>query len=120
MNRIVKNIVTAAVSLSMVLAIGIPSLVGAQSKEDIKQGVDITGTESTSVDSAVKATIDILSVVVGVIAVIMIIIGGLKYVTSNGDSNSISSAKNTIIYALIGIVVVAIAQSVVRFVLGKL
>jgi hypothetical protein len=50
----------------------------------------------------------------------MIIIGGLKYVTSNGDSNSISSAKNTIIYALIGIVVVAIAQSVVRFVLGKL
>ncbi len=120
MNSLIKKIITGVVSLSMIIAVGIPTLALAQSKEDIKQGVDITGTESTSVDKAVKSAIDILSVVVGVIAVIMVIIGGLKYVTSNGDSNSISSAKNTIIYALIGIVVVAIAQSVVRFVLGKL
>lgn len=120
MNKLVNKIITGMISLSLVLAIGFPTLALAQSKDDIRKGVEITGTESTTVDAAVKSAIDILSVVVGVIAVIMIIIGGLKYVTSNGDSNSISSAKNTIIYALIGIVVVAIAQSVVRFVLGKL
>ena len=54
---------------------------------------------------------------VGVIAVIMIIIGGLKYIISSGDSNNINSAKNTILYAIIGLVIVAFAQEVVRYVL---
>jgi hypothetical protein len=49
----------------------------------------------------------------------MIIIGGLKYITSSGDSNNITSAKNTILYAIIGLVVVALAQFIVKFVLGK-
>lgn len=63
--------------------------------------------------------INIFSLVVGVIAVIMIILGGLKYITSGGDSGNIQSAKNTILYAVIGLVVVALAQFVVRFVLQK-
>jgi len=49
----------------------------------------------------------------------MIIIGGFKYVTSGGDSTKISSAKSTIFYALIGLVVVALAQVIVRLVLTK-
>ena len=48
---------------------------------------------------------------------IMIIIGGFKYVTSGGDTNSIASAKNTIIYAIIGIVLAALGQILVHFVL---
>ncbi len=50
----------------------------------------------------------------------MIIIGGFKYVTSTGDSASISSAKNTILYALVGLAVVSLAQVLVHFVLNKL
>ena len=57
--------------------------------------------------------------IVGVVAVIMIIIGGLKYITSSGDSNNVSSAKNTILYAIIGLVVVVLAQVIVRFVVTK-
>jgi hypothetical protein len=53
------------------------------------------------------------------VAVIMIIVGGLKYITSGGDSNNVSSAKSTIIYAIIGLVVVALAQFIVQFVLNK-
>jgi hypothetical protein len=49
----------------------------------------------------------------------MIIIGGLKYVTSAGDSNSITSAKNTILYAIIGIIIAASAQFLVQFVLRR-
>jgi hypothetical protein len=49
----------------------------------------------------------------------MIIWGGLRYITSGGDSAKITSAKNTIIYALIGLVVVALAQFIVKFVLAK-
>jgi hypothetical protein len=61
-----------------------------------------------------------MSILVGVICVIMIIVGGLKYVTSGGESNNVSGAKNTIMYALIGLVVVAMAQIIVHFVLSRL
>lgn len=71
------------------------------------------------VDSIVEEIINILTIIVGVIAVIMIIIGGLRYITSGGDSNKVSSAKNTILYAIIGLVIVALAQVIVRFVLNK-
>jgi hypothetical protein len=49
----------------------------------------------------------------------MIVWGGLRYITSGGDSNKLSSAKNTIIYALIGLIIVALSQFIVRFVLAK-
>jgi hypothetical protein len=49
----------------------------------------------------------------------MIIYGGFRYVTSGGNDASVSGAKNTIIYALIGLVIVALAQVIVHFVLAK-
>ncbi len=63
--------------------------------------------------------VNYVSIFVGVIAVFLIIIGGLRYITSGGDSGKVSGAKTTIIYALIGLVVVALAQLIVRFVLGQ-
>jgi predicted cobalt transporter CbtA len=71
------------------------------------------------VDSIIKTVINIFSIVVGVVSVIMIIIGGLKYITSGGDSGNVTGAKNTILYAIIGLVVVALAQIIVRFVLER-
>ncbi len=71
------------------------------------------------VNNIIKLVINIFSLVVGVISVIMIIIGGLKYITSSGDSTNVQGAKNTILYAIIGLVVVALAQVIVRFVLAK-
>jgi hypothetical protein len=50
----------------------------------------------------------------------MIIIGGFRYITAGGDSNNVSAAKNTIIYAIIGLVIVAFAQIIVQFVLNKI
>jgi len=103
-----------------------PQLVLAQAKEDICKGVALTGgscdpaaAKGPSVQGIIELTINILSIVVGVIAVIMIIIGGLRYITSGGDSNNITGAKNTILYAIIGLVVVALAQGIVRFVLSR-
>jgi hypothetical protein len=77
------------------------------------------GDAGTRVNEIIKLVINIFSLIVGVIAVIMIIIGGLKYITSGGDSGNVSGAKNTIIYAVVGLVVVALAQFIVRFVLEK-
>ncbi|MBL8122453.1 TrbC/VirB2 family protein [Candidatus Saccharibacteria bacterium] len=78
---------------------------------------DTTATDK--VNSTITTIINVFSTIVGVIAVLMIIWGGLRYITSGGDSGKISSAKNTIIYALIGLVVVALAQFIVKFVLSK-
>lgn len=78
------------------------------------------GTASDSkVSGIIKTVIQILVIAGGIIAVIMIIVGGLKYVTSSGDSQAISSAKKTIIYAIVGLVVVAFAQIIVQFVLNS-
>jgi hypothetical protein len=72
------------------------------------------------VNSIIRRIVNLLSVLVGVVAVIMIIIGGLRYVTSGGSDASVSGAKNTILYAVIGLVIVAMAQVLVHFVLSNL
>ena len=57
--------------------------------------------------------------VIGAIAVIMVIIGALRYVLSNGDSAGLKSAKDTIMYALIGVVVAMLSYALVAFVIGR-
>lgn len=97
------------------------------SKEAIQCGVSgASGTNDTARSSSDRAEnfiaslINVASVAIAVIAVIMIIYGGFRYVTSAGNESSITAAKNTIIYAVIGLVIVAVAQVVVNFVLSNL
>jgi cytochrome bd-type quinol oxidase subunit 2 len=54
--------------------------------------------------------------IVGAVSVIMIIIGGLRYVIANGDSKAIGDAKNTILYAVIGVIVAISAFAIISFV----
>ena len=75
--------------------------------------------ESNGVMDVIAAAINILSLIVGIAAVIMIIVGGFKYVTSGGDTNSIGSAKSTITYAVVGLLVALFAQVLVRFVITR-
>jgi hypothetical protein len=116
------------------------SVYAQTSNTDIQNGVacgtngDLTGagsatcgTQATQVDTSnggslnniLKLIINIFSVIVGFVAVIMIIFGGIRYITSGGDSGNISSAKNTIVYAIVGLIIVALAQVLVHFVIGK-
>jgi len=76
------------------------------------------GTTNT-LNQLITKIINMFSIIVGIIAVIFIIIGGIKYVTSGGEANNIKAAKDTILYALVGLIVVALAQVLVRFVLNK-
>jgi hypothetical protein len=61
--------------------------------------------------------VQVLSFVVGAAAVIMIVVAGLKYVTSGGDSAKVGSAKSTLVYALIGLAIAVLAHLLVIFVL---
>lgn len=78
-----------------------------------------TGAAEETVNNLVANIINIFSVVVGIVAVIMIIWGGFKYITSGGDSGNIGTAKNTILFAIVGLIIVAMAQIIVRFVLSR-
>jgi hypothetical protein len=126
-----KIIIALLLVFNLTVVMALPATVFAQNsnKDAVCEGVGLTGnggngcdsgSSSGSVNSTIKIIINLFSFVVGVVAVIMIIIGGFKYVTSTGDSAKISSAKDTILYAVIGLVVVALSQVIVRFVLTKI
>jgi len=79
---------------------------------------DSAGAGNT-VNNIVRTVINVFTWVVGIVSVIMIIVGGFKYITSGGDSGAVTGAKNTILYAIVGLVVVVLAQVIVRFVLSN-
>lgn len=118
-----------AVVLALVMAISIQTPVMAANgaagaaRQSVCEGVNVGGGTcadgGSDIQRVITVVIQILSTIAGIAAVIMLIVGGLKYITANGDSSSISSAKTTIIYAIIGLIIVAMAQIIVRFVLGK-
>lgn len=134
----IKRMKRALVSVMALSAIAMPALVlpatvSAQGSDTVQQGLDcgvnlsLTTGQDCNVDTKsvgdfqglLNTVINIFSLIVGVIAVIMIIVGGLRYITSGGDSGKVSAAKTTIIYALIGLVIVALAQLIVHFVLSQ-
>lgn len=102
-------------------------LFAADAKSQICQGIGSASGEGggctngggPSVNLIIKTVVNILSFIAGIAAVIMIIVAGLKYVTSSGDTSNTASAKNTLLYAIVGLIVVALAQIIVRFVIGK-
>ena len=71
------------------------------------------------INNIIRTIINLLSVIVGIVAVIMIIVGGFRYITSGGSDTGVTGAKNTILYAIIGLIIVALAQLLVRFVLRQ-
>ena len=74
-------------------------------------------TGATDADSAIKKAINTMLYIVGVAAVIMIIYGGIQYVISHGDSGKIAAAKNTILYAVVGLVFAIVAYAMVNFII---
>ncbi len=78
-------------------------------------------TTTTPACTGVVTTIaNIALFVLGSVAVLMLIYGGVRYTISGGDEKAVTSAKNTILYAVIGIVVAVVAYSIVNFVIGAL
>jgi len=127
----------AALSVSLMLGLGLAAPVYAQdAQQQINNGLCAgsnleftenpgqcnvaTSDATTKINDIIHTIVNLLSAIVGVVAVLMIIVGGFRYITSGGNDTSVTSAKNTILYAIIGLVVVALAQLIVRFTLSKL
>ena len=75
--------------------------------------------QGASPTNLIGTIISVLLFIVGAISVVMIIIGGIMYATSAGESGQVTKAKNTILYAVIGLVVAFLAFAIVQFVVIK-
>jgi cytochrome bd-type quinol oxidase subunit 2 len=117
--------------LSAVVVIGLtagafvalePQSVLAAPKDEVCAGISAVNGSCAAdgtLTNVIRKILNIFSIIVGVVAVFMIMVGGFKYITASGDSGNISSAKTTIIYAIIGLVIAALSQTIVQFVLSN-
>jgi hypothetical protein len=143
-NKLKQHLLTIVGTLMLALPLGVPALASAANdlsgcNNDIANGVATGATNASNtgggntivgcnggggdatstIQDLAKKVVNIFSILVGAVAIIMIIYGGFRYITSGGDSGRVGNAKNTLIYALIGLVIVALAQIIVRFVLTQ-
>lgn len=88
----------------------------------VTQGVNEAGAAEAggqSLTSIFASIVNVLLEIVGAIAVIMLVVGGLQFVLSSGDSKRVESARNTILYAVVGLIVASLAFAIIDFVTGK-
>ena len=93
---------------------------GAQNALDKVNQVAGTAGADTGLESQIGVILNAIIGVIGIVAVIMIILGGISYTTSQGDPGKTKKARDTILYGVIGLIVVLLAFAIVNFVLGAL
>ena len=109
-----------------VLTFGVAGLVPATSvsadaKTEVTKGItSINDGNTVPLGNYVKSIINVLLFIVGAVAVIVIIVGGISYVVSAGDPAKVKKAKDTILYAVVGLVVALLAFAIIRFVTDSL
>ena len=73
----------------------------------------------TKVKSTIGNVTNLLLMAVGAISIIMIVVGGILFALSNGDSSKVAKARNTVLYAAIGLTVSLLASAIVNLVFGR-
>lgn len=92
---------------------------GASAGINCAQGTDVPGEDLFNGENSIfKTVVNILLFIIGALSVVMLIWGGIRYTTSGGQSASVTSAKNTIMYSIIGLVVAFLAFAIVNWVLN--
>lgn len=131
LSRLKTFILSLSILFGALAPLAVPAVASADIQESLcgaatTQKIDVTakcqdatkGSES-HFQKVLASIINIFSLVVGVVAVIMVIFAGFKYITSGGNQESVKTAKQALIYAIIGLVIVALAQIIVKFVLHQ-
>ncbi|MEO8911890.1 MAG: hypothetical protein ABI303_02810 [Candidatus Saccharimonas sp.] len=113
--------IVAVTTLGLAVAPTAGAVTCTDAKDCISNGVDAVGSTGgpTDVGAIVKNIVNLMLFALGAISVIMIVIGGIKYTVSNGDSSQLTSAKNTILYSVVGLVIAAAAYAIVNFVVKQ-
>lgn len=121
MKKILTSIFAVAAMVGLFSAM--PLTVAAQSPADqIETGIDDVDPEAgegATLQEQIRVVVNILLFLLGAIAVVMIVIGGIRFATANGDQSAVTSAKNTILYAVVGVIVAIMAYAIVNFILDQ-
>lgn len=94
--------------------------VAASAADEIKSGYQAAGgddSDSNDLNSIVGTIVNTMLFIVGVLAVVMIIYSGIRYITAHGDKGQVEGAKNTLIYSIVGLIVAIVAYALVNWVL---
>ena len=120
--RKVTQIITG---ISTALTLGAARILNVSAFSGVRDGANAAKTDDMPADligpNGVFTNItNTILYIVGIISIIMLIFGGIRYVTSGGDSKKVTDAKNTILYAILGLVVALLSFAIVNFVLNAL
>ena len=80
---------------------------------------DVMPTELIGDNGVFNRLTSTILLIVGFISVIMLVYGGLRYILSGGDSKKVTDAKNTVLYAIIGLIISLLSYAIVKFVLNS-
>lgn len=108
------------------LALATPSFAAVDPQAQVCKGTGGSGgangcsgnTNTADLTTVFKTVVNVLLYIIGAIAVIMIIVGAVRFTTSSGNASSVTAAKNTILYAIVGLVIAIFAYAIVNFVIG--
>jgi len=123
-SKVKTAVMAVALAVAGMGALLVPSSAYAVNS-NVQDGIDAAHSDGTpskldGQGGTVTNIINAVLYVVGILAVVMVIVGGVKYTTSGGDSAAVTSAKNTILYGIVGLVIAILAYAIVNFVIGKL
>lgn len=85
-----------------------------------QSNLNLSGAPREVGSSQIAAILGTAYLIAGIVAVIVIIVGGIRYASSNGDSAGVQSGKNTILYAVVGLIVVIMAAAITNFVIERI
>lgn len=122
--NVVKTLLPSIILGAFLLTVTIAPAVGAATDFTIQGGANAArGTDQTAdlfgSEGIFRTITNVLLFILGAISVIMIIIGGLRYVISGGNSTNVTAAKNTILYAIVGVIIALLSYAIINFVLGS-
>ena len=123
MNKL--KLILAGLLVVPTVALAVAPVASAEGNFTLQGGVSSAqgeGVDKVAADpeSLVKQFVNIFLFAVGALSVIMLIWGGIRYTTSAGDSNKVTAAKNTVLYAIVGLVVAILAYAIVNMVISKI
>lgn len=120
-----KKITQIITGIGAAISLGAARVLNTSAFSGVRDGVNAMKTDDMPAEligpnGVITNITNTILYIVGIIAIIMLIFGGIRYITSGGDSKKVTDAKNTILYAIIGLVVALLAFAIVNFVLNAL
>ena len=122
MKKSIKFIIAIVVAIATAV---IPCAGHVMASNSIQEGAEAARAEGMPAEligdgGVINQFTNIVLYIVGFISVVMLIWGGIRYIISGGDSKKITDAKNTILYAIIGLIIAVLAFAIVNFVLNAI